>query len=87
MINERAQGVEAVAALVGRCCILLGRVDVNQGGVDVDDQRVVPGRGLRGVEVAECVPRAGADLSHRPGHRFVDGVGVVGELVDPPVCG
>jgi len=66
---------------------LFVRVDVDQRGVDVDDQWISPSRLGGGVEVVECVPGAAADGAHRPGHLVIDAVGVVGELVDSAVGG
>lgn len=60
---------------------------MDQGGVYVDDQRIIPGRRGGGVKVSECVPRPGPDGANRPGHLLVDAIGVVGELVDSAVGG
>lgn len=51
------------------------------------DQRIVPGGGTGGVHVAQCVPRAGAQGAHRPGHPVTEPVNGVGEVVDPSVRG
>ena len=86
-IDERGQWVEAVATLVGRCGMFFVGVDVDQRGIDVDDQRISPGRAGCGVQCPECVPGPGANGAHRPGHLVVDFVDVVGELMDPAVGG
>lgn len=64
VVGEGAQGVEAVTLLVRRCGIFLGGVDVDQGSINIDDQRIVPGSTGCGVEVTESFPGAGADGAH-----------------------
>jgi hypothetical protein len=84
VVNERTQGVKSVASFERGCGVLLVRVRVQQGGVQIDDHRPVCADVVVGGMVAGQCPGGGPCLRAGGVHRGQDPVRVAGQGVHEP---